>query len=99
MKMKRRVERHTSQHRSGKIYPSLPTIEISLYVIICIMSASHSLHSITKVGMEKLEAGSLKYGVDKIDPWWRFWTSEEIFRDHSDYEWEIWKKISIEGIE
>ena len=99
MKKKIRADKYKPHNVSKKSYPPLSTLEISLYILICIVSAIYSLHSINKVSMEKIESGSLKYGIDKIDPWWQFWTSQQLFRDHSDYEWALWKKISIQGIE
>ena len=97
MKKKIRADKFKSHYVSKKLYPSLSTLEISLYTLICIVSATYSLYSINKISMEKLESGSLKYGIEKIDLWWQFWTSRQLSRDHSDYEWVMWKKISSKG--
>jgi len=77
-----------------KLYCSLSVLEISVYTATWICGVFYSLYTLYLAGVEQLSRGELRYGVEKLRPWWRTWRHDRMFKDQADHEWITWK-ISV----
>ena len=39
----------------------------------------------------------MRYMVEMVRPWWRFWRSDRMFKDQADHEWTTWKISALQG--
>ena len=47
----------------------------------------------------QLKKRQLRYAVELVRPWWRFWRSERMWKDQADHEWTTWKISASQSTE
>lgn len=77
---------------SRKLYPSLSLVEISFYTAAWCMGVYLSLMSLFSASQN---SASQFYSVELIKPWWKFGYGSYMKKDHTDHEWETWKRVSL----
>ena len=82
---------------SRKLYPSLSFLEISVYTATWICGVVYALYNLYMSSIREVRRGNIKYAVEMVRPWWRFWRKDKIFRDHADHEWDTWKLTALQG--
>ena len=82
---------------SKKLYPSLSFLEISVYTATWICGVAYALYNLYLSSIREVRRGNIKYAVEMVRPWWRFWRKDKIFRDHADHEWDTWKMTAVQG--
>ena len=83
--------------KSSKMYASLSFLEISVYTATWICGVMYSVYMLVMASKEQLRQGNIKYAVEYVRPWWRFWRSDRLYRDNADHEWDTWKQTGVQG--
>jgi len=84
----------TTTRRARKLYASLSFAEISVCTATWVCGVMYSLYNLYIVSIDQVRRGNIRYALEMVKPWWRFWRQDRVFRDVADHEWASWKQTA-----